>query len=140
MNRVIVSGNICQDVVLKYTASNIPAIQNTIAVRNNYKNNDGNYDSQFINFVAWKHNAQFLKKYTQKGQKVLLEGKLISRTYEKDGIKRYVTEINVEKVELIGWKKEDNNESGNNISESTNELPDYLADDEIELGADDLPF
>lgn len=124
MNKVIVSGNLCKDVEVKYTTSNIPVVQNTIAIRNDYKNANGEYDSQFVSFVAWKHNAQFLQKYTKKGQKILLEGKLITRNYDdKDGIKRYVTEINVEKVELLGYKKEDEQEP--NKTQQNNTMSPY---------------
>ena len=53
MNKVILSGRICKDIDLRYTTSNKAVIQNTIAVRNNYKNENGEYDSQFINIVVW---------------------------------------------------------------------------------------
>ena len=107
MNKVILSGNLCHNIELKYTTSDIPVLQNTIAVRNDFKNTNGEYESQFINFVAYRKNAEFLNNYASKGIKALLEGRLNTRSYDdKDGNKRYVTEVIVDKVELLGTKKE----------------------------------
>ena len=105
MNKVILTGNIVKPIEIRYTTNNIPAIQNTIAVRNEYKNARGEYESQFINFTAYRNNAEFLSKYTNKGSKVLLEGKVNNRSYDRqDGTKAYITEVIVDRVELIGTK------------------------------------
>ena len=116
MNKVILSGNLCQDIELRYTNNNAAAVSNTIAVRNDFKNANGEYESQFINFVAYRNNAEFLNKYASKGSKVLLEGRLNTRSYDdKDGNKRYVTEVIVDKTELLGTKKEENTQNSQNI-------------------------
>lgn len=106
MNKVILNGNLCKDVELKYTQNNNTAVvSNTIAVRNDFKNAKGEYESQFINFVVYRNNAEFLNKYAAKGSKVLLEGRLNNRSYDKqDGTKAYITEVVVERVELLGNK------------------------------------
>ena len=105
MNKVILNGNLCKDIELKYTQNNTAVVSNTIAVRNDFKNAKGEYDSQFINFVVYRNNAEFLKKYAAKGTKVLLEGRLNNRNYDKpDGTKAYITEVVVERIELLGNK------------------------------------
>lgn len=105
MNKVILNGNLCKDIELRYTTTNTPVVSNTIAVRNDFKNTNGDYDSQFINFVVYRNNAEYLKKYATKGSKVLLEGRLNNRSYEKqDGTKAYITEVIVDRVELLGSK------------------------------------
>ena len=105
MNKVILNGNLCKDIELRYTTTNTPVVSNTIAVRNDFKNAKGEYESQFINFVAYRKNAEFLNKYATKGTKVLLEGRLSNRSYDKqDGTKAYITEVVVERVELLGNK------------------------------------
>mgnify|MGYP003312809420 CR=1 FL=1 len=106
MNKVILNGNLCKDVELKYISTNNTAVvSNTIAVKNDFKNAKGDYESQFINFVVYRNNAEFLKKYATKGSKVLLEGRLNNRSYDKqDGTKAYITEVVVERVELLGNK------------------------------------
>lgn len=113
MNKVLLSGNICKDIEIKYTqTNNVAVVSNTIAVRNDYKNANGEYESQFINFVAYKNNAEFISKYAAKGSKILIEGRINTRNYEKDdGTKVYVTEVIVDKFELIGKKKEEHGEA-----------------------------
>ena len=111
MNKVILTGNLCKDIELRYTTSNKAVLQNSIAVRNNYKNADGNYDSEFINIVVWSKTAEFLKKYAAKGSKLLVEGRLTNRSYEKqDGTKAYITEVIAENVELLDSKKKEQTE------------------------------
>ena len=145
MNKVILIGNICHNMEIRYTANNIAVLQNSIAVRNDFKNANGEYESEFINIVVWRQTAEFLSKYASKGSKVLVEGRLTNRSYEKqDGTKGYVTEVVAEKVELLGNRKE---EPEKEVKESSSD-PAKTKDDpfaefgqEIEQGnADDLPF
>ena len=103
MNKVILNGNLCKDIELKYTSNNTAVVSNTIAVKNDFKNAKGEYESQFINFVVYRNNAEFLNKYASKGTKVLLEGRLNNRSYDRqDGTKAYITEVVVERIELLG--------------------------------------
>lgn len=138
MNKVILSGNLCKDIELKYTTSNVAVVSNSIAVKNDFKNNNGEYESQFINFVVYRNNAEFLGKYAAKGSKVLLEGRLNNRNYDdKDGNKRYVTEVIVDKVELVGsaTKKEENAQNNQNIVQ--NEEADPFAEYGNDVVVDD---
>ncbi len=142
MNKVILSGNICKDIELKYTANNVAVLMNTIAVRNDYKNKDGKYDSQFINFVAYCNNAEYLSKYTSKGSKIVLEGKWNNRNYKKqDGSTVYVSEMIVERVELLSsvttTKPAENKSDG---SEKNAEDPFKEFGEEIIINDSDLPF
>ena len=63
MNKVILIGNICHNIEIRYTANNIAVLQNSIAVRNDFKNANGEYESEFINIVVWRQTAEFLSKY-----------------------------------------------------------------------------
>lgn len=142
MNKVILTGNLCKDNEIKILTNNISVLQNTIAVRNDYKNSKGEYDSQFINFVAYRNNADFINKYTTKGSKILIEGKLNCRNYEnKQNQKVYITEVIVERAELIGTKKSETTE--NNIETKDNtveEDPFKEFGNEVALSDEDLPF
>ena len=107
MNKIILSGNLVKDIEIRQTTSGKSVIQNTIAVRNDFANKDGNYDSTFLNIVVWGAKAEYLNKYAEKGSKILVEGKISNRNYEaKDGTKKYITEVIVEKLEIITFKKE----------------------------------
>ena len=146
MNKIILSGNICKDIELKYTTNNIAVVMNTIAVRNDYKNREGNYDSQFINFVAYRNNAEYLSKYAKKGSKILLEGKWNNRNYKRqDGSTVYVNEVIVERIELLSSVKstenvEKNTEFAEKNTEEVTEDPFASFGKEITIRDEDLPF
>lgn len=68
----------------------------SIATNENYKNSKGEKvtDTQWHNIVAWNKTAEIIEKYLEKGNEVVIEGKITSRSYEtKEGEKRYVTEV-----------------------------------------------
>lgn len=77
----------------------------SIATNETYKNNKGEKitDTQWHNVVAWGKTAELIETYVPKGKEIGVEGKLTSRTYEdKDGIKRYVTEVVCNELLLLG--------------------------------------
>lgn len=143
MNKIVITGNLCKDIELRYTTSNIPVLQNSVAVKNDFKNANGEYDSEFINIVVWRQTAEFLKNYAAKGSKVLVEGRLTTRSYDKqDGTKGYVTEVVAEKVELLDAKKKENttNEKQDASVQEKQSDPFKQFGSEIVLTDDDLPF
>ena len=78
-----------------------------MATNESYRKQSGERvnDTQWHNVVAWGPQAEFLEKYVQKGQGLVVNGKLSSRTYEKDGEKRYSTEIVANEFFLTGPKE-----------------------------------
>lgn len=139
MNKIILLGNLCKELELKYTTNNKAVMQNTIAVKNDYKNAAGEYDSQFINIVIWGKSAEYLKNYGTKGSKVLVEGRLQNRTYDKqDGTKGYVTEVIVEKVVLLNnsTKKQEQPVEKTKLSDDT--FAEFGT--QIEITDEDLAF
>lgn len=79
----------------------------SMATNENYKNAQGEKQSetQWHNLVAWNKTAEIIEKYVDKGREIAIEGKLTSRSYEdKDGNKRYITEIVVNELLLLGNK------------------------------------
>lgn len=78
-----------------------------LATNETYKNAQGEKvtDTQWHNIVAWNKTAEIIEKYTNKGSELMVEGKLTSRSYEtKEGEKRYITEVVVNEVLLMGNK------------------------------------
>jgi len=136
MNKIIVSGRLTKDGETRTTESGKSVYSGSIAVNRNFKNKDGNYDADFFNFVYWNISEKF-NQYLKKGKPVIIEGNLQNRSYDdKDGNKRYVTEIIVERIELTGdSKKEEKTESVQELKHTT----DY-EEDEIVLTDADLPF
>lgn len=137
MNKYIGIGRLTKDGELRTTESKINIYNNTLAIKNTFKNKDGNYDSEFINFVAYRNDAEFLSKYASKGDMIQIEGRLHTRSYDdKENIKRFVTEVIVENASIIQKKKvEDTKE----IEVPTNTKSEYQ-EKEIVLENSDLPF
>lgn len=107
MNKFIGIGNLTKDVELSQTNSGVSVAQFTIAVKRNYKNESGEYDSDFLNCVAWKAQAENASKYCHKGDKIAVVGAVQTRSYDaQDGSKRYVTEIVANEIEFLNTKKE----------------------------------
>ena len=107
MNKFIGIGNLVRDVELRQTSNGTSYLFNTIAIRNNYKNANGEYDSEFINIQVWRSTAEYLSKYAGKGMRIAIEGRLTTRTYEReDGTKGYSTEVICDSVELLGNRRQ----------------------------------
>lgn len=105
MNKVILIGNLCRDPERRTTQNGTSVTTFSVAVQRNYKNAEGGYDADFINCVAWRGTADFVANYFSKGEKICLEGSLTTRSYEaKDGGKKTVTEVSVDKAEFVSPK------------------------------------
>ena len=108
MNKVILSGNLCQAVELKQTNSGKYVVTNCIAVQREYKNESGNYESDFINIVVWDKAAEYLSKYAGKGDRVELCGRWTVRKYQaNDGSTRTVNECVVESIKAFRKQTEE---------------------------------
>ena len=80
----------------------------SIATNESYKNAQGEKvtDTQWHNVIAWNKTAEIVEKYLSKGNEVAVEGKLTSRSYEdKEGVKKYITEIVVNELLMLGGKQ-----------------------------------
>lgn len=109
LNRVILMGRITQDLEVKQTPAGVSALTFNIAVDRNFKNQNGEYDADFITCVAWRNTAEFIGRYFGKGRMIALEGQLRSRVYEdKNGTKHYVTEVFVDSASFTGEKTSQN--------------------------------
>lgn len=108
INKFIGIGRNTKDGEFRTSESEIAIYNNTLAMTNNFKNKEGNYDSEFINYVAYRQTAEFLNKYSKKGTLIEIEGRITTRTYDKrDGKKGYITEISVENASVLEKKKEE---------------------------------
>lgn len=106
MNRVCLNGRLTKDIDLRYTQNNVAIAIFTLAVQRKFKNQNGDYESDFINCVTYKQTAEILSKYTGKGDLIGVEGKIQTRNYEnKDGKKVYITEVIVENIDFLSTNK-----------------------------------
>lgn len=136
MNKVIVVGNLCQDIELRKTTSNKSVCEFTLAVNETY---NGESKAEYIDCQAWEKTAENLSKYLSKGQKVLVEGKIRSSVYEKDGRKIKKTVVLVNNFEFIERRADT---SKHTESEQYTQPSAYenRPSNEISLEPDDLPF
>lgn len=101
MNKVFIRGNLTRDVELRETATGKQVARFNVAVRRDFKNSDGLYDSDFPNCVAYGNLAETISKYFHKGSGILVIGHLQTGSYDRDdGTKVYTTDIIVESMEF----------------------------------------
>ena len=102
MNKVILIGNLTRDPELSETPSGVAVCRFSIAVSRDYAGQDGNRETDFFNITVWRGRAEVCGKYLKKGNKVAVVGSLQNRSYDdKDGNKRYVTDIVASEVEFL---------------------------------------
>lgn len=113
MNFTFHIGRMTREPELRRTEKGTAVLSFSLAVRNDFKNADGNYDSIFIDFVAFDVKAEVIAKYAHKGDRIAIAGKCAPRFYEnKEGKKVRVDEIKVNDFEFLEARKE-NNSTGN---------------------------
>ncbi|RNL90354.1 single-stranded DNA-binding protein [Sinomicrobium pectinilyticum] len=104
-NKVQLIGNVGQEPTITNLDSGKKVARLSLATNENYKNAKGEKqtDTQWHTVVAWGKTAEIIEKYVDKGREIAIEGKLTSRSYEdKEGVKRYVTEVVVYEILLLG--------------------------------------
>jgi single-strand DNA-binding protein len=107
LNKVIMTGRLTATPELKKTQNDVSVASFSLAVQRNFKNGSGEYDTDFINCVAWRSQAEFLCKYFDKGQLVTVVGSLTSRKYEDaNGNKRVAYEVVCDEVMFAESKGE----------------------------------
>ena len=120
MNKCVFIGNLTKAPELSSTPNGVSVARFTIAVSRRFANADGERETDFINCVAWRNQAENLSKYCQKGDKVSVVGALQTRSYEaQDGTKRHITEIIADEVEFISTKKNGENAGDNKPKKPT---------------------
>jgi single-strand DNA-binding protein len=105
VNKAILVGNLGRDPELSYTQSGTARCRFTMATTESYLNNAGERQerTEWHNIVVWGKQAETVSKFLQKGRQIYLEGRIQNRSYDdKDGIKRYISEINANRVVFLG--------------------------------------
>ena len=108
INSVVLVGRLVGDPELKEVGKDGKVVNFTLAVPRSYKNAEGEYDADFINCNVWNVIAENMSKFTHKGDVIGIEGSIQTSTFDdKDGNKRYKTEVRCEKVTFLSTKKAD---------------------------------
>ena len=142
VNKVILIGNLGSDPELKYTPSGAAVTNFNVATNEVWNDKDGNKQerTEWHRVVLWRKLAEIAGEYLKKGSKVYLEGRLQTRSWEdKDGVKRYTTEVVADNMTMLDAKGEGGSSSGASSAPPPSEVP--PAAPAADSGAeDDLPF
>jgi len=108
MNKVILIGNLTKDPEISTTNSGVSVCRFTLAVQRKFRNEQGEYEADFLNVVVWRELAELTHKYLSKGKKAAVVGRIQTRSYDAaDGTKRYTTDIVAEEVEFLSSRSGD---------------------------------
>ena len=143
MNKVMLTGRLTRDPELRYTTSNVPVCEFTIAT-NRPVTRDGERKADFITCIAWRGLAENLSNYQRKGNLVGVVGSMRTDTFDKaDGTRGYKTYVLADEVEFLESKKTAVDETSvENPAENTTESADPYAEfgASIEISEEELPF
>lgn len=143
VNKVMIIGRLGQDPEMKYTPSGAAVCNFSVATSENWTDKSGQKQerTEWHRIVVWGKLAELCNQYLAKGRQAYIEGKLQTRSWDdKDGNKRYTTEILANTVQFLGGQTSASNTSAGAAPYSTNDnnAPEIVADSSF--AADDIPF
>lgn len=121
VNKVILIGRLGKDPELRYTQTGTPVATFSLATDERFKDQAGNpqQKTEWHNIVVWRGLAEVCGKFLHKGKQVYLEGKIATRSYDdRDGNKRYTTEIIADQMQMLGSR--DDSQSGSGYPQEAN--------------------
>lgn len=139
MNRVMLIGRLTAKPELRYTSSNIPFARFSVAVNRTFSNSQGQRETDFINVVVWRKQAENVCNFLDKGSLVSVEGRLQTGSYDdKDGNKRYSMDVVGDSVQFLESKSQAQNRLNNNDNVSPYDYQDNNYNNDISVEND--PF
>ena len=114
MNRVMLIGRLTAKPELRYTGSNLPFARFSVAVNRTFNNAQGERETDFINVIVWRKQAENVCNFLNKGSLVSVEGRLQTGSYDdKDGNKRYTMDVVADSVQFLESKSQSQNRTQN---------------------------
>lgn len=152
VNQVILMGNLTRDPEVRQTPNGQSVCSFSLALNRAYKDQSGNWQeaTDFIDIVAWGPLGERVAQYVTKGRRVLVQGRLSSRSWEQDGQKRSKVEVQANDVTFLDGRGEGGESSSagsfgsnNTASSSTGSKKDDVVIEDIgdePVNLDDIPF
>ncbi len=138
MNRVMLIGRLTAKPELRYTGSNIPYARFSVAINRTFSNSQGQRETDFINVIIWRKQAENVCNFLDKGSLVSVEGRLQSNSYDdKDGNKRYSLDVVADNVQFLESKSQSQNRQNSNPSVTPYDYQDVPMND---VNVDNDPF
>jgi len=151
INRTVLVGRLTRDPELRYTSSNKAFARFTIAVNRTFAGANGEREADFISCIVWNRQAENLARFVKKGSLIGVEGRIQTGSYDdKDGIRKFTTDVVCDSVQFLEPKGSENNESQD--SEFNNDYKQKFYEEKpqqkqqkssiqsIDVTEDDLPF
>jgi single-strand DNA-binding protein len=138
VNKVILVGRLGKDPEVRNLENGASVANFTIATSESYKDRttgEKKEITEWHNIVLWRGLAEIAQKYLHKGDLVYIEGKLRTRSWEKEGVTRYTTEIVGDNMTMLSTKGSGSSSSAGGDSRQQQPAPDFS-----QAGSDDLPF
>lgn len=144
LNKVILIGRLGQNPELRYIPQTERAVANfTLATNERFfkpSTNESDIRAEWHRIVAWGKLAEFCEKFLTQGKQILVEGKLRTRNWQdKEGNKRYTTEIHAQNIVLLG-RKDEGQATGDFGGRDTSDFPAEPLPTDNESGDDEVPF
>jgi single-strand DNA-binding protein len=132
VNKVILIGNLGKDPEVFNFETGVKKVTFSLATTESYRNKDGQdvEQTEWHNIVVWRSLADIAEKFLRKGSQVYIEGRIRYRTYEKEGMKKYITDIEADSINILGNRQHNegsqpfehsNNHNSNNITPPVNQ-------------------
>lgn len=154
INNVVLVGRMTRDAELKYTGNNVAVASFSLAVNRNFKDANGERETDFINCVIWRQQAENLANWAKKGALIGITGRIQTRSYEnQQGQRVYVTEVVAENFQMLesrAAREGSNANQGNTFGQQTPPQPQnqnfgqgnnvYGNSNPMDIQDSDLPF
>lgn len=141
INTVTLVGRLTRDPDLRHTPSGVAVASFNLAVNRSWKNQNGEYETDFINCVAWRKQAENLASFMKKGNQIGVVGRIQTRNYENNEGKRvYVTEVVAEQVVFLESRKSHQQQQVNAANNEINQHANPSQGQPVDVTDSDLPF
>jgi len=137
VNKVILVGYVGKDPDVRHLDSGVSVANFSLATSETYRNKENQKvtNTEWHNIVVWRRLAEIVEKYVKKGDPLYIEGKIRTRSYDdKDGNKKYITEIFADNMQMLGSKQSNNNDSSSEEKQPETDIETPPQEE------DDLPF
>lgn len=142
LNKVVLQGRFAGDPELRHTQNGVAVATFRLAVTRDFKEKDGERKADFISVVCWRGTAEFVSRFFQKGSLAVVEGRLQVRDYtDRDGNKRFVTEVIADNVYFSESRKRDDTEETYQAGGDTEQTYPASGEQFVDISDnEDLPF
>jgi single-strand DNA-binding protein len=148
INNVVLVGRMTRDAELNYTGNNIAVASFSLAVNRTFKDANGERETDFINCVIWRQQAENLANWAKKGALIGITGRIQTRSYEnQQGQRVYVTEVVAENFQMLESRaaREGGNANGGYNQQPQQQTPNFgrsnpMQGNPMDIQESDLPF